>query len=138
MKDIVSKRKYEYKEPWNKNKKGLQVAWNKGLKMLPRPPMKESTKKKLRDCNLGKLKSDETKQKMSENMKGRIPWNKGKSTNISTSNSVKCIFISPDNIKYEYESMRKGCVEHNLPTNKMSQVKTGQLLNYKGWTIQVL
>lgn len=40
--------------PWNKGKKGLQVAWNKGI-----------------PC------SEETKHKISETLKGNIPWNKG-------------------------------------------------------------
>lgn len=33
--------------PWNKNKTGLQIAWNKGI------PMRESTKKKLSDARKG-------------------------------------------------------------------------------------
>lgn len=34
---------------WNKNKKGLQTAWNKGL------PIREVTREKLREVNLGKV-----------------------------------------------------------------------------------
>ena len=40
--------------PWNKGKKGCQVAWNKG-----------------------KHFSEETKQKLSDAHKGKTPWNKG-------------------------------------------------------------
>lgn len=41
--------------PWNKGKKGLQVAWNKG-----------------------KSHSPETKEKIRQSLKGRKSWNKGK------------------------------------------------------------
>lgn len=40
---------------WNKGKKGLQIAWNKGI-----------------------LMSKEQKRKLSEALKGRLAWNKGK------------------------------------------------------------
>ena len=43
------------KAPWNKGKKGLQVAWNKG-----------------------KHPSKETLRKMSIGLKGKLAWNKGK------------------------------------------------------------
>ena len=57
------------REPWNKNTKGLQMAWNKGLKLGPQ--------------------SEESKRKKSEILKERYknqphhslgvePWNKGK------------------------------------------------------------
>jgi hypothetical protein len=42
------------KPVWNKGKKGLQVAWNKGISM-----------------------SDSAKEKLRESLKGHIPWNKG-------------------------------------------------------------
>ncbi len=42
-------------EPWNKGKKGLQLAWNKGKKF-----------------------SMETRMRMSLSHKGHVPWNKGK------------------------------------------------------------
>lgn len=51
--------------PWNKGKKGVQVAWNKDKKTEIKPW-------------LGKNHSEETKQKISESKKGNIPWNKGK------------------------------------------------------------
>lgn len=44
-----------------------QSSWNKGI------PMREESKQKLRNANLGKKLSEETKQKM----KGRPAWNKG-------------------------------------------------------------
>lgn len=44
-----------------------QSSWNKGV------PMREISKQKLREVNIGKKLSEETKQKM----KGRKAWNKG-------------------------------------------------------------
>lgn len=44
----------------------------------PRSPIKEETKRKISQGNIGKKVSDETRKKQSEKAKGRIPWNKGK------------------------------------------------------------
>tara|TARA_B100000242_G_scaffold289_1_gene237 strand:+ start:14 stop:1048 length:1035 start_codon:yes stop_codon:yes gene_type:complete len=55
---IKNLKKFYWKKnhnPWNKGKKGLQVAWNKGKKF-----------------------SMESRMKMSLSQKGKIPWNKGK------------------------------------------------------------
>jgi hypothetical protein len=45
-------------EPWNKGKKGAQVAWNKGKKREEQP-------------NYGKKRSEETRRKISEAQKGK-------------------------------------------------------------------
>lgn len=50
-------------EPWNKGKKGSQVAWNKGKKT---GPLSEETKRKMSDSHKGKCLSDEERQKMLE------------------------------------------------------------------------
>jgi NUMOD3 motif len=124
--------------PWNKGKENSQVPWNKGLTGLPGSPLSDETKQKLREFNLGKKKSEETKLKMSRNMKGRIPWNKDTKGLQKGSRNIACYFISPDNITYEFESFRQGCIELNLPTDKISQVKTGKRKDYKGWTVGLL
>ena len=51
--------------PWNKGKKGLQTAWNKGKK-VSNPHW------------LGRKHTDEARQKMSDATKGQTAWNKGK------------------------------------------------------------
>lgn len=135
MKEVAKKRKYVSKDPWNKGLTGVQVPWNKGLTGMKGNQHSEKTKQTLREKNLGKKKSQETRAKMSRNMKGRVPWNKGKSTPNVNPRSIRCIFVSPDNIEYEYTSVRKGCLIHSLPTCKMSEVTTGKLSHYKGWTI---
>ena len=57
------------KEPWNKGKKNVQVAWNKGLIF---GPLSDDEKKR---------KSETLKKYYTENehnRKGKEPWNKGK------------------------------------------------------------
>lgn len=80
-KDKISetlKRKYEIgelkpnrlgKDSWNKNTKGLQLAWNKGLKFGPQSE------------DLRKRKSDTLKKRYENeehHAKGKEPWNKGR------------------------------------------------------------
>lgn len=68
------------KEPWNKGKKGEQVAWNKGKSSS------NETKKKIKEARAnqdmsyrkGVSPSQEQRAKISETLKGNIPWNKGK------------------------------------------------------------
>lgn len=52
--------------PWNKGKKGVQVAWNKGLQFS------EETKKKMSKAQQGKTMPEEQKIKISKTLKGRI------------------------------------------------------------------
>jgi hypothetical protein len=59
--------------PWNLGKKGSQVAWNKGLT--------KETDERVKRYGLsqrGKTISYDQRKKMSEKMKGKIPWNKNK------------------------------------------------------------
>lgn len=68
------------KEPWNKGKTGVQTAWNKGISQS------EATKQKIRDARSnqdmsyrkGVSLSAEQKSKISETLKGNVPWNKGR------------------------------------------------------------
>lgn len=54
------------KPAWNKGLKGVTVAWNKGKKC---PQLSESQK--------GKIITEEQRRKISQTLKGNIPWNKG-------------------------------------------------------------
>ena len=49
---------------WNKGKKGLQIAWNKGRQLS------EEHKRKVSESHKGKHHIEETKRKMSESRKG--------------------------------------------------------------------
>jgi 5-methylcytosine-specific restriction endonuclease McrA len=76
-------------KPWNKGKKGLQVAWNKGI------PMREESKRRLGEANKRRMSNPEVRRRMSEASKkalsnpevrrrmsevhlGQVAWNKGK------------------------------------------------------------
>lgn len=56
--------------PWNKGKKGVQVAWNKGMKTGSFAERTEEWKRKIGEANKGKTHSEETKRKLSEASKG--------------------------------------------------------------------
>ena len=54
--------------PWNKGKKGLQAAWNKGK------PWSEEVRKQMSVTRKGRKPSEETRQKKREAMLGRKPY----------------------------------------------------------------
>jgi len=96
------------------------------------------TKQLLREKSTGTIKSPESRAKMSKNMKGRIPYNKGIKTGKTSATAKRCIFRNLDGIQFEYQSVRQGCIANNLPTSKMCDVSNGKLLSYKGWTVEII
>lgn len=62
--------------PWNKGKKGLQVAWNKGLTKENDERVKKYSISSTQ-WKIGKKHSEEHKEKIRKSMLGRIPWNIG-------------------------------------------------------------
>jgi hypothetical protein len=122
----------ENKKPWNIGTKGRYPYPNK---------TPDHVKQYLSNLHKGKKRSKEDIEKMKEGWKkrketGYTVWNKGKT--IPGTRNVKCKFISPDGIEYFYNSQKEGCVAHGLPTDKISQVKTGNLKNYKGWRVYAI
>lgn len=82
--------------PWNKGKKGCQVAWNKGI------PCSEKTKKKISDnkkSKPGKPLSEETKRKISEAKKGKPNGNKGKPKSLEHRKHISESLIKANIIK---------------------------------------
>lgn len=76
--------------PWNKGKKGLQIAWNKGTK--------------------GVMKSNQTSFK-----KGLIPWNAGIKTGLAPANKREDGSIGKHGEGYRYIKMRgKWTLEHDF------------------------
>lgn len=128
------RQKLKGRNPWNKGIKGAQVAWNKGLPAGPRPPMSEETKQKLRVYNTGRKKSVETREKMSRNMKGRIPWNRG-ITGIKKT-TIPVTLIDPTGNELVYQSLKEACIDNNLTYTHMSSVNSGKKAHHKNWRIK--
>lgn len=106
--------------PWNKDKKGLIVAWNKGKK-LPFYPHPKAIGRK--SWNKGKHLLEETKKKIGKANKGKISWNKG----LKMSSEYK----KKMNLK-GLELGRKG-KKHSLEARlKISLAKKGKLAWNKG------
>lgn len=71
------------KATWNKGTVGAQTAWNKGIPMNEdaKERMKATMKKTWEEQGhpwKGRKHKEETKKKLSESLKGKEPWNKGK------------------------------------------------------------
>lgn len=78
---VITKNKLKGRVPWNKNKKGIMFAWNKGKRGVYTDETLEKMRKAKENyipASKGIPKSEEQKQKISQKLKGRIPWNKGK------------------------------------------------------------
>jgi hypothetical protein len=116
------------------------IPWNKGLTGLYQPPLNEKAKQKLSVLWKGKKRPLEHRQAMKQGWErlkstGYQPWNKGLAGS-SKGPCKKTIFISPDGIEYEYESLKLGCNDQKLIYTKMSSVNSGKLDHYKGWKIK--
>lgn len=59
-----------------------KVARKRGAR--PGHKVSMETKRKIGEALLGRRKSDQMRQKLSERMKGRVPWNKGKTLSCET------------------------------------------------------
>jgi hypothetical protein len=87
------------KEPWNKGKKGAQVAWNKGK------PMSEETKQKLREARANQDMSYRKGTKMSEEQKQKLRDARAKQ--IITDETRKKLSIASTGRKHTEESKSK-------------------------------
>lgn len=135
MKEVAQIRKQPAKRtPWNKGCKGVQIAWNKGLSTGLGRVVSNETKEKLRMHNLGKKKTESTRKKMSLSMKGRTPWNKGKTGIKKITPPVT--LIAPTGEEITYSSLKEACLAHNLQYTMMSSVNSGKKTHYKGWRVK--
>lgn len=108
------------KKPWNKGKKGLQVAWNKGMKDYTNA----GTFKK------GHSQSVEAKKKMSVAKKG-ISLSKEHRKNISQGNKGKKI---PRDVRMKISEKNRGKKRSEATKKKMSVAKKGKPSPMKGKT----
>ena len=95
---------------------------------IPGEKHHESTKQILREINLGKKLSQETKNKQSEANKGKTPWNKGipnyesQKQKISNTLSKEWIIIYPNGKEISIKNLTKFCKENNLFQSNMIRV----------------
>jgi hypothetical protein len=97
--------------PWNKGKKGSQVAWNKGIKTGSFAERTEEWKRKIGEANKGKTHSEETKRKLSEASKGNQNC-KGKTLS--------------DETKAKMSEAHKGKTHSEETKRKMSEAHKGR------------
>jgi hypothetical protein len=112
--------------PWNKGKtltgEKYKVAGRKN-KGVPRAPFSEEHKEKIRQALLGKTKSAEHRQKLSEAGKGNIPWNKGK-TGVQKGSRLGVIVSEETRAKMS--AAQKGKVMSDLQKQKISATVKGR------------
>jgi hypothetical protein len=106
--------------PWNKGKKGSQVAWNKGIKTGSFAERTEEWKRKIGEANKGKTHSEETKRKLSEASKGNQNC-KGKK--LSEEQKRKLSEINKGN---QYAKGKKLSEEQK---RKLSEINKGKVLS---------
>lgn len=135
--------------PWNKGKKGMQVAWNKGLSKETNiiidqyaKNLKEKYKnKKISIWNTGKNLSEEDKQKKSIAAKEYYKNNPGKFTGkthsqeerkrISERNEKTYRIVYPDGKIDIIKNLKNYCEINNLCYPRMCSLATKKLKNYK-------
>jgi hypothetical protein len=109
---------------------------------IPGEKLPESTKQILREINLGKKLSQETKIKQSIANKGKIPWNLGIPNNnsqkekIANTLSKEWLIICPDGTKLLIKNLTKFCKENGLFQSGMINVSKGKQSNHKGFICQ--
>lgn len=107
---------------------------------IPGEKHHEATKQLLREMNLGKKLSKETKKKQSIANKGKIPWNKGipnyesQKQKISETLSKQWIIIYPDGKEIRIKNLTKFCKKNNLFQSNMIKVSQGKQSHHKGFT----
>ena len=116
--------------PWNKGKKGVQVAWNKGI------PMQEVSKRKVGEKNKGKFAGKKNYffgkhlTPWNKDKKGvQVAWNKGKHWNQETkekmSKAKKGKYVGKNNPYYG----KKHSPEIRM---KISKARIGKVPSNKG------
>lgn len=92
----------------------------------------ESTKELLSQINLGKKHTKQTKNKISESMKGIVPWNVGipnsheQKQKISNTLSKEWLITYPNGTQIKIKNLDKFCKENGLFKSNMYKVAYGR------------
>ena len=104
----------------------------------------ESTKQILRELNLGKKHTQESKDKISLALKGITTWNKGipnsqiQKNKIANTLSKNWLVTFPDGKTEKVKNLKKFCKENNLYESCMYNVAKGKYKIHKGFTCQLV
>jgi group I intron endonuclease len=112
-------------------------------------------REKLRNANIGKKYSEETKRKLSEIQKGkkRSPEaiEKTRLANLGRKNTPEAIaqmteshksemktliVTDPNGIEYTVQGLRQFCKDHNLDKRSIQRLAQGKFKQYKGWKVR--
>jgi len=123
-----TRKKMKGRTPWNKGKKAVQVAWNKGLTSATDERVKSYGKKLKQTKN-----TKEYKEKISNILKESF-----KSTELRTLLSDKNSkyfgnVLSPEGITYEVIGLNRFCKKHGLSPSSLRNLKINPNKTYKGW-----
>jgi len=100
----------------------------------------ESTKEILRQINLGKKLSEQTKNKISKSLKGIIPWNVGIPNSVTqkekNSNKQSRVWwiTYPNGTQVKIKNLTKFCKDNGLFQSNMIRVSQGKQKQHKGFT----
>ncbi len=102
------------------------------------PVHTEESKRKISKFLTGKPKSEETRRKLSESLKGYVWPDEVKNMwALAHRNNIPYpILISPDNKEVVVENMTQFCKGTELSQQAMSRLVRGKHVSYKGWTIK--
>lgn len=100
----------------------------------------EEMKQHLREINLGKTHSEESRRKMSESRKGKIPWNKGIPTQkevvqkiVDSQSIITCQYSIDGKLICKYKSVREASRVTGLQSGVIGRCCNGKLKTVGGY-----
>ncbi|MAG53009.1 MAG: hypothetical protein CMH62_03545 [Nanoarchaeota archaeon] len=120
--------------PWNKGKKGLQIAWNKGLTKETDLRVKKYADK-LPEARKGMKLSEEHRRKISEGNKGIPARNKGIPISEKTRKKLSKLLSGKNNPFYGKKHSKETLKKMSL--NRMGKATGSDNPNYLGFDIEI-